>query len=426
MSLTLEVVGVHAASMGADVRRMLGDTELKIGRDSDNDWILPQSYVSRHQAVVRCVNGMYFLEQVGSCPIVLNETGRPLERNRIARLSVGDRIMIDDIEIRVQESDALWAAPASVDVPTMFPAMAAAPPLIDSPLSHGGPIDPLELLGVRAPDPRRAAPRLPELRSILDEAMAPAPAPAVSPAVAAAPALSDNWFGGASASRSAPAMPAMSPAPPSRAAPPSGAPAAGTLENLLRGAGLDPAQTQLSEEVASQLGEVFRIVVEGTMQVLQARNQIRKEFRMATTQVAQRNNNPLKFSADVADALHKLLVQRSPAYLDTVSSFADAFDDIRVHQFAMLASLRVAFDYMLSQFDPEVLQAQFARQGGRGSVLGLGGKPKLWEAYVGRYGELTADRDFAFRRLFGEEFGKAYEQNLEQQRRVLEANKNVK
>jgi type VI secretion system FHA domain protein len=248
----------------------------------------------------------------------------------------------------------------------------------------------------------------------------------VSPAVAAAPALSDNWFGGASASRSAPAMPAMSPAPPSRAAPPSGAPAAGTLENLLRGAGLDPAQTQLSEEVASQLGEVLRIVVEGTMQVLQARNQIRKEFRMATTQVAQRNNNPLKFSADVADALHKLLVQRSPAYLDTVSSFADAFDDIRVHQFAMLASLRVAFDYMLSQFDPEVLQAQFARQGGRGSVLGLGGKPKLWEAYVGRYGELTADRDFAFRRLFGEEFGKAYEQNLEQQRRVLEANKNVK
>ena len=162
------------------------------------------------------------------------------------------------------------------------------------------------------------------------------------------------------------------------------------------------------------------------MQVLKARNQIRKEFRMATTQVAQKNNNPLKFSADVADALHKLLVQRSPAYLDTVNSFTDAFDDIRVHQLAMLASLRVAFDFMLRQFDPEVLQAQFSRQTGRGSVLGIGGKPKLWEAYVARFGELAADRDFAFRRLFGEEFGKAYEQNLEQQKRLLEANKNVK
>jgi type VI secretion system protein ImpI len=418
MPLTLEVVGVHAASMGADVRRKLGDTELKIGRDSDNDWILPQSYVSRRQAVVRCVNGMYFLEQVGSCPIILNETGRPLERNRIARLSAGDRIMIDDIEIQVRESDAMWASTPSGEVSTVYPVMSTAP-LADPPLSRGGPVDPLELLGVRAPEPQRAGPRIPEFGSILDDAMAPG---AGASPVQSSPALPDNWFGTA-APRSVPAAPHV---PPDRAVPPGGSSAAGTLENLLRGAGLDPGQTQLSQEVAGQLGEVLRIVVEGTMQVLQARNQIRKEFRMATTQVAQKNNNPLKFSADVADALHKLLIQRSPAYLDTVNSFTDAFDDIRVHQFAMLASLRVAFDYMLSQFDPEVLQAQFARQAGRGSVLGIGGKPKPWEAYVARFGELTGDRDFAFRRLFGEEFGKAYEQNLEQQKRLLEAGKNAK
>ena len=444
MALTLEVVGVHAASMGPNVRRVLGDTELKIGRDSDNDWILPQSYVSRHQAVVRCVNGMYFLEQIGSCPIVLNETGRPLERNRIARLSAGDRIMIDDIEIRVLASEGLRAsdgprAPASsITLSPMFPDPGPAPalPLNDFPISHSGPVDPLELLAVRAPDPRhsaRAAPRMPDLGSILDEAMLPSVAP--SPEVPARPALPDNWFGGsAAAPRSAPFVPLASvaptapipPAAPDRTVSPSAAAAAVTLDSLLRGAGIDPAQTQLSEEVASQLGEVLRIVVEGTMQVLQARNQIRKEFRMATTQVAPRNNNPLKFSADVDDALHKLLVQRSPAYLDTVSAFTDAFDDIRVHQLAMLASLRVAFDSMLRQFDPHVLQAQFAKQGAaRGSVLGLGGKPKHWEAYVGRYAELAADRDFAFRRLFGEEFGKAYEQNLEQQRRMLKANKNV-
>ena len=420
MPLTLEVVGVHAASMGADVRRKLGDTELKIGRDSDNDWILPQSYVSRHQAVVRCVNGMYFLEQVGSCPIVLNDAGRPLERNRIARLSAGDRIMIDDIEIQVLESDATWAsAPPGAEIPTAYPAMTPAPPA-DLPLSRGGAVDPLELLGVRAPAQRQAAPRVPEFDSILDNAMPPGPAAAPAQS---SPALPDNWFGTGSIPRTVPvALPVSS----SRAAPPSRVPVAGTLENLLRGAGLDPTQTQLSQEVAGQLGEVLRIVVEGTMQVLQARNQIRKEFRMASTQVAQKNNNPLKFSADVADALHKLLVQRSPAYLDTVNSFTDAFDDIRVHQLAMLSSLRVAFEYMLQQFDPEVLQAQFSRQAGRGSVLGIGGKPKLWEAYVARYGELAADRDFAFRRLFGEEFGKAYEQNLEQQKHLLKAGKNVK
>jgi type VI secretion system protein ImpI len=436
MAMTLEVVGVHAASMGPSVRRVLGDTELRIGRDSDNDWILPQSYVSRHQAVVRCVNGMYFLEQIGSCPIMLNESTRPLERNRVARLSAGDRIMIDDIEIRVLDT-----GPLTAEAGTAFAAYPATPtaslvPPIDLPLSHGGSVDPLELVGVaRPPDPRHpapAVPRMPDLGSILDDAMAPGGvrSPPARPVAAAAPALPDNWFAPPAAARPVPVAPpgrhAPPPPPPPRTpvAPPA-VPAAGTLENLLRGAGLDPTQTQLSEEVARQLGEVLRIVVEGTMQVLQARNQIRKEFRMATTQVAPKNNNPLKFSADVADALHKLLVQRSPAYLDTVSSFADAFDDIRVHQLAMLESLRVAFDSMLKQFDPEVLQAQFTKQGGRGSVLGMGGKPKLWEAYVGRYGELAADREFAFRRLFGEEFGKAYEQNLERQKRMLKANKNV-
>jgi type VI secretion system protein ImpI len=424
MALTLEVVGVHAASMGANVRRVLGEAELKIGRDLENDWILPQSYVSRRQAVVRCVNGMYFLEQVGSCPIMLNETGRPLERNKIARLAVGDRIMIDDIEIRVFDIEATPAmAPSTAHA--AYPAPPAAPgvPPLDLPFARSGTVDPMELLGGRsAPDSRHpapAAPRMPDLGSILDEAMLPGKA--------ASPALSDNWFAApgarpmqAPAPRPAPPSPVAAPTP--AAAPPIPV-AAGTLENLLRGAGLDPRQAQLSEEVAGQLGEVLRIVVEGTMQVLQARNQIRKEFRMATTQVAQKNNNPLKFSADVGDALHKLLVQRSPAYLDTIASFEDAFDDIRVHQMAMLASLRVAFDFMLKQFDPDALQAQFAKQGGRGSVLGIGNKPKLWESYVGRYAEFANDKDFAFRRLFGEEFGKAYEQNLEQQRRMLKAHK---
>jgi type VI secretion system FHA domain protein len=423
MGLTLEVVGVHAASMGANVRRVLGDAELKIGRDSENDWILPQSYVSRRQAIVRCVNGMYFLEQVGSCPIVLNDAARPLERNKIARLAAGDRILIDDIEVRVFDSEAMPVMAPQGAEHTGYPP--PGPPPIDLKFSGGAAVDPMELLGgARAPDPRQAAPaapRLPNLGSILDEAMVQAK-PAHPPAAAALP---ENWFAAPAAVRPTPGASkpaAPSPAPPS-AAVPSGGTGAGTLENLMRGAGLDPHQAQLSEAVANQLGEVLRIVVEGTMQVLQARNQIRKEFRMPTTQVAQKDNNPLKFSADVGDALHKLLIQRSPAYLDTVSSFEDAFDDIRVHQMAMLASLRVAFDFMLKQFDPEVLQAQFAKQGARGSVLGLGNKPKLWEAYLGRYAEFASDPDFAFRRLFGEQFGKAYEQNLEQQRRMLKAHK---
>ncbi len=154
--LTLEMVGVHASSMGPNVRRILGDTEFKIGRGSDNDWILPQSYVSRHQAVIRRVNGIYFLEQVGTCPIMLNNTDRPLEH--IARLSVGDRIMIDDIEIHVLEGEALRGT------------VAWAATLVDSPFSHGVPAD---LLAGRTSGPKQAASRIPDFGSIQDNAMLP-------------------------------------------------------------------------------------------------------------------------------------------------------------------------------------------------------------------------------------------------------------
>ena len=256
MALMLEVVGVHAASMGTDVRRLLGGSELKIGRDSDNDWILPQSYVSRHQAVIRCVNGMYFLEQVGSCPIILNDAARPLERNRIVRLSAGDRIMIDDIEIQVLESDAMWERPPSADGPTVYPSMAPAPPA-DLPLSRGAAIDPLEMLGVRPPEPPRAAPRTPEFGSTLDEAIVPGAV--ASPQ--SATALPDNWFatGSRHAVPSAPVIP-VAPAVPPRGEPPVAPPTRGMNINSplcrVRRATADAAGTRVDEADAAARGPV--------------------------------------------------------------------------------------------------------------------------------------------------------------------------
>src|SRR5215472_12727687 len=197
-------------------------------------------------------------------------------------------------------------------------------------------------------------------------------------------------------------------------APPPRAPRTGelTLDEVLRGAGLDPARVALSPEVARQLGEVLRIVVEGTLQILKGRNDIRRELRIPSTMLAPRENNPLKFSADVEDALHKLLVQRASAYLGTVAAFREAFGDIRHHQVALLKSVAVAFDHMLGKFDPKVLEAQLDQKTGRSGMLGLGGKGKPWQAFVEYYAELQADHDHAYRKLFGEEWAKAYEKEL--------------
>ncbi len=119
---------------------------------------------------------------------------------------------------------------------------------------------------------------------------------------------------------------------------------------MLAGAGLNPGD--VTPELARNFGEILRVVVSGVIDVMQSRQQIKEEFGLRTTRVRPAENNPLKFSVDANDALHNLLVKRNPGYLAPVAAFEDAFADLRDHQMAMLAGMRVAFESMLAEFDP--------------------------------------------------------------------------
>jgi type VI secretion system FHA domain protein len=172
---------------------------------------------------------------------------------------------------------------------------------------------------------------------------------------------------------------------------------------------VDPAR--VPPETAAMLGNIMRSVVQGLIEVLRARSEIKTEFRMPVTQVKVSENNPLKFAANAEDALGNLLGRRNSAYLPPQEAFDDAFNDVRFHQLAMLAGVRAGFDNLMNRFDPAQLQEGFERQGKRG-LFGGGGKATYWERYAERFEEMSKDRDETFRRLFGEEFARAYEQQL--------------
>ena len=148
---------------------------------------------------------------------------------------------------------------------------------------------------------------------------------------------------------------------------------------LLRSAGLSDAA--VTPELIRNLGEILRVVVLGLIDVLQARQRIKEAFDLRPTVFGPSDNNPLKFSANVEDALHNLLVKRNVAYLGPVEAFADAFDDLRNHQLAMLAGMRVAFEAMLAEFDPDQLQAGFDRELAKVSLPLVPAKLRYWELY---------------------------------------------
>jgi type VI secretion system FHA domain protein len=165
-------------------------------------------------------------------------------------------------------------------------------------------------------------------------------------------------------------------------------------------------------ELAQTLGSVLRAAVAGLMDVLRGRERMKDDMRVRGTTFKPQDNNPLKFSANVDDAFHNLLVKHNAAYLSPPEAFEDALRDVREHQAAMIGAMRLTFESMLAQFDPNQLQEEFDRQIKKGSILGVPAKLRYWDLFREKYGELAKDGDASFRSLFAEEFAKAYEEQL--------------
>jgi type VI secretion system protein ImpI len=186
------------------------------------------------------------------------------------------------------------------------------------------------------------------------------------------------------------------------------------LTELLRAAGVPSGQ--LSPETAAELGQVYRIMVQGLMEALQARAEIKLQFRLNATRVQANDNNPLKFCPNIEAALHTLLVDRNRGYMSTARAFQAAFEDLRDHQIAILAGIRAAFNSMLAEFSPARLQERLEGDSRRG-LLKVGGKGRFQDLYAEYYRAVTSDTEECFRRLFGEVFGEAYEKQLEELKR---------
>jgi type VI secretion system FHA domain protein len=253
----------------------------------------------------------------------------------------------------------------------------------------------------QAPAPRPPTPPSPPLRPVASRPVAapppqpqppPAPARRAPPTVAPAPGIA----------------PAPAPSPTATAAPRG---AAFDVDAMLAAAGVDPQS--VSPEMAATLGEILMVVVQGTIDALRARDEVKSQFRLAVTRVRSKDNNPLTFAVDAADAMNSLLSRRNAAFLPPLEAFQRAFDDIRGHQMGLLAGMRAGFESLMDRLDPQQLQEDFDKQAKHGGLLSAVAKPKYWDQYKDYFAGLQGDREDAFRRLFGEEFALAYEKQVE-------------
>ncbi len=190
---------------------------------------------------------------------------------------------------------------------------------------------------------------------------------------------------------------------------------------MIRAMGLSVSDLDKNQinDINQMVGEMIRETVSGMMQVLTSRNSIKNEFRMNVTTIQPVENNPLKFSANVDDALENMFIKKGRSYKKPVEAIQDGFHGIAEHQVAILAGIRAAFDGVIERFNPKNLKDRFDRQskGNLDVIPGLK-KARNWNQFAHYYNDLFDDMDNSFQYLFGDEFVRAYEDQL--QRLVIE------
>ena len=365
-----------------------------IGRAPDNDWVLPDDsrYVSSRHAVVDYQGGAYYLVDTSRNGVYVNGSDTPVGQGHPQRLFDGDQLRIGEFEIAVDISgndedlqgdgmrDSIVRAqlvPEDESVELML--VAEEKLTVDSHLQR-------HLSPAGGAKPRPAASR---------PVAVPTPVKALPPKAAPAPART--------------AAPARTPAT-------GGDPEQRLLAQFLQAAGIKPDAVagQSAAEVLQGSGKLLRVMVNGLMDLLRERSQTKDTFRLPQTTMQATQNNPLKFSPNVDEALRYLLNDRGDgAYLSPEEAVRSAYKDVRQHEQALVKAMLQAIQDYVERFDPDELKSRFDKGLKRGGLLSSANKLKYWELYEESYPALAQRDEGGPPQLFAEDFTRAYLQELE-------------
>ncbi|MSR08738.1 MAG: type VI secretion system-associated FHA domain protein TagH [Gammaproteobacteria bacterium] len=360
-----------------------------IGRSPDSDWVLPDErrYVSSRHAMIDYQGGAYYLVDMSRNGVFVNASDTPVGQGHPQRLFDGDQLRIGEFAIAVDISGGDEELQADDGI---------RDPIVRAQLV---PEDESIKLQLVAEDKLTRD-------SNLQRHLAPA-----RPSTARAKVTPPRPVAVPTAPKKPVAAATTAPAPTD--------PEQRALALLLDGAGIKPETVagRTPSEVLQGSGELLRVMVSGLMELLRERSHMRDTFRLPQTMMQAAQNNPLKFSPSVDEALRYLFNDRGDgAYLSAEDAARAGFQDVRHHEQALVKAMLQAVQDYVERFDPEELKSRFDKGLKRGGLLSGGNKLKYWELYEESYLALTQREDGGPPQLFTEEFSRAYLQEVDGQK----------
>jgi FHA domain-containing protein len=173
----------------------------------------------------------------------------------------------------------------------------------------------------------------------------------------------------------------------------------------------------LTPEFMRLLGQLLHEAAGGTVDLLVARQTLKREVQAEMTMISTKGNNPLKFSPSAEVALNHLLNPPARGFMPAQQAMRDAYNDLRAHQVAFVAGVQSALEGVIKRFDPTVLEGKLTQKSVLASVLPGSRKAKMWDVFTELYGQISTEANEDFHELFGEEFRRAYDEHIKQLKR---------
>ena len=427
MTLRLRVVSDHRRVLGDRSTIVFGADGGTLGRSADNDWVLPDPlrYVSAHHGRVQYRDGHFFLQDLSTNGIFLNDDEQALSKRFPGgyRVQNGDIVRIGEYQIVVALEATEPVAPAPDSDPAAVPtsihalrtlgrtaqtdigAMLNLDELLvpdPSPSDSFRPVDAYgQAVGDRAPaQPARAAAR----------GTAAASAALATAASAAAEADAEAE---AVARRIARLARAVGKDPRSGVSAPAIYDVQSGLQAFCRGAGVDGDKLPIDAQtrMLHLAGQLFREALVGFKELGRARYEQRNRFRIEVDQPEPDDPRPSLDRLTVDELMIELLLQHESRRLDAVQWLREAVGEAKTHENASAVAMRAAFIEFLDRLDPAELEARFERAARRGKARSAD-KAQYWDLFTTFYRNLIEMPADHLPHTFVEAFATAYREYL--------------
>ena len=395
--IAIRLVSQAGAAPVTPLEAVFGEAGGDIGRAGDCTLVLPdpERCISRKHVQVGWRDGRHFLRLI-STNLLVELDGLPLVPGAEFALEPGAQIRVGPFVLKV----------SGKSVPAARPAIAApSPPVaarVDLPID-AAPDDSMLLLAVPV-QPGRA--------SVFHDLLHPAAGVVAPPPAASKRTLQevDVLVGDVTGSGLRPNLPASDT---DRERVSQGAGADVLIQALFTGLGMAaPVPSARSAEQMELVGALLRSSVGGTLGLLAARGIAKRELGASPTLVQTRQNNPLKFSADVDAALRHLLEPPQRGFVAALPAVRETFDDLRAHEVALLAGMRAALEAVLARFDPATLETRWTDKSVWENLRPVNRKARLWDRFSEQHAEIVQEIEDNFDSIFAGAFSAAYDAQL--------------